>query len=353
MRKLIIITLFAFLACSALPAGAEPIQVVCSLFPVYDFARQVGGDLAAVRLLLPPGAEAHSFEPRPQDVRLMNDAALFVFTGKEMEPWALRIAQSLEGPVVVDASEGISLLPNEDEHSPEEEEHEHEHEHEHGHEHEHEHHHHHVLDPHVWLDLSLAQRMVDNIAAGFCAADPENADSYRRNAAAYKAQLAELDSEIQSLVEKSERHTLVFGGRFACRYFLRHYGLSWVTAYDGENEPGMRRIAEVVHYIKEHGVRYLFHDEFAEPRIARSIAEQTGASLLLFHTAHNLTRKELDEGVTFLDIMRGNRDALALALAQPPRGDCASLRQGRPAGYPQGTMRRDAVALRKHGSLAP
>ena len=134
--------------------------------------------------------------------------------------------------------------------------------------------------------------MVDNIAAGFCAADPENAPAYRQNAAAYKAQLAELDGEIQAIVEKSERRTLVFGGRFAYRYFLQRYGLNWVTAYDGENEPGMRRVAEVVHYIKEHGVRYLFHDEFAEPRIARSIAEQTGASLLLFHMAHNLTRKE-------------------------------------------------------------
>ena len=236
MRKLITIFLFAFLACSALPARADPIQVVCSLFPVYDFARQVGGDLAAVRLLLPPGAEAHSFEPRPQDVRLMNDASLFVFTGREMEPWALRIAQSLEGPVVVDASEGIPLLHNEDEHG-----------HEHGH--------HHALDPHVWLDLSLAQRMVDNIAAGFCAADPQNAPVYRQNATAYKAQLAELDGEIQAIVGKLERRTLVFGGRFAYRYFLQRYGLNWVTAYDGENEPGMRRVAEVVHYVREHGVR--------------------------------------------------------------------------------------------------
>ncbi|MCR4818127.1 MAG: zinc ABC transporter substrate-binding protein [Fretibacterium sp.] len=302
MKKIIALFLFAFLAISALPAGAAPLQAVCSLFPVYELARQVGGDLAHVRLLLPPGAEAHSFEPRPQDVRLMNDAALFVFTGKEMEPWALRIAQSLDGPVIVDASEGIPLLSNEDDPSREEE-----HEHKHGH--------HHALDPHVWLDLSLAQKMADNIAAGFCTADPENADSYRRNAAAYKMQLAELDSEIRSIVERSKQRTLVFGGRFACRYFLRHYGLNWVTAYDGENEPGMRRVAEVVRYMREHGIRYLFHDEFAEPRIARSIAEQTGAKLLLFHTAHNLTREELEKNITFLDIMKANRNALTLALA--------------------------------------
>ena len=157
--------------------------------------------------------------------------------------------------------------------------------------------------------------MVDAIAAGFRAADPKNAETYRRNAEAYKARLAELDGEFQCLVEKSACRTLVFGGRFACRYFLRHYGLNGVTAYDGENEPGIRRIAEVVRYIKEHGVRYLFHDEFARPKVARSIAEQTGAGLLLFHTAHNVTREELEKGVTFLDLMRANRDALALALA--------------------------------------
>ncbi|MCR5346208.1 MAG: zinc ABC transporter substrate-binding protein [Fretibacterium sp.] len=301
MRKLAAAWLLAFLNCFVPCAGAEPVQAVCTLFPVYDFARQVGENLADVRLLLPPEAEAHSFEPRPQDVRLMNDADVFVFTGKEMEPWALRLARSLEGPIVVDASEGIPLLRSGDGHSGDEEGHVP---------------HHHVFDPHVWLDLSMAQRMVDNIAAGFCAADPQNKETYLRNASAYKAQLAELDEEIRDITAKAKRRTLVFGGRFACRYFLRRYGLNWVTAYDGENEPGIRRVAKVVQYMKEHDVHYLLHDEFSQPKIARSIAEQTGAGLLMFHAAHNVTREDLTEGITFLDIMRSNRDLLIPALAQ-------------------------------------
>ena len=92
-------------------AGAEErkLSVVCSLFPQYDFVRQIAGDRASVHMLLPPGVESHTFEPRPSDMKTLNDADVFVFTGKYMEPWAERIVQSLDNKklVVVDASLGI------------------------------------------------------------------------------------------------------------------------------------------------------------------------------------------------------------------------------------------------------
>lgn len=309
----------------------KKLSVVCSLFPQYDFVRQIAGERAAVQMLLPPGVESHTFDPRPSDIKTLNDADVFVFTGKYMEPWAERIVQSLDNRklVVVDASQGIALQK--------EHEHDHDHDHDHdkkdddhdhddkddGHRHDEEaeraHHHHHEYDPHIWLDLSLAQRMVDNIVAGLSAADPDHAEFYAKNAEAYKARLAALDAEFASIVKKGRHRTLVFGGRFAYLYFLKHYALNYVTAYDTcstEGEPGVQRIAQVIRYMKQKDIRCLFHEEFVVPKVAQSIAEQTGAKLLLFSTAHNLTRDEFEKGVTFLDIMRGNRDNVEQALTQ-------------------------------------
>ena len=159
--------------------------------------------------------------------------------------------------------------------------------------------------------------MVDNIVAGLTAADPSNAGEYVKNAEAYKAKLAELDGEFRDIVSAGKRRTLVFGGRFAYLYFLKHYGLNYVTAYDtcsAEVEPGVQRIAQVIKFIKDRAVPCVYHEEFSVPQVARSIAEQTGAELLEFSTAHNVTRREFESGVTYLDIMRRNRDNVARGL---------------------------------------
>ena len=301
-----ILVMGAFDASRGAEAAERKLTVVCSLFPQYDFVRQIAGDRAAVQMLLPPGVESHSFEPRPSDMRTLNEADLFVFTGKYMEPWAERIVQSLDNKklIVVDASQGIELQKEPD--------------HEDRDENGETHHHHHEYDPHIWLDLSFAQKMVDTILAGLIQADPDHAESYTKNATAYKARLADLDAEFASIVKKGKHRTLVFGGRFAYLYFLKHYGLNYVTAYDtcsSEGEPGVQRIAQVIRYMKQKDIRSIFHEEFVVPKVAQSIAEQTGAKLLLFSTAHNLTRDEFEKGVTFLDIMKGNRDSVAQALS--------------------------------------
>ena len=300
MRKPLNLSLkiFAFLTTALVFGGAalaSPLKAVCSLFPVYDFARAVAGEDAEVRLLLPPGVEAHGFAPRPSDIRTLSGADLFIYTNPLMEPWAERLAETLQGPLIVNASEGITLLSGE----------------------EREHHHGHGADPHVWLDLENAQRMVRNIAAAFERRDPEHAELYRKNAAAYCAKLAELDGGVRAVAEgnqKGENRPLVFVGRFAYRYFLNRYGLDWVTAYEGETEPSPRRVAEVIRVIETRGVKSALRDELPPSAVTREIAAQTGAELRLFHTAHTVTREELDGGTTFLKIMQANRDAVAAAL---------------------------------------
>ena len=317
-----------FISCVLMLAGCAPgggdaasdgkITAVASLFPQYDFTRIVGGDRVSVKLLLPPGSESHTFDPRPADISGIYAADLFIYTGAEMEPWAARILDGMpESLRIVDASSGVEAIRE----SHGEEEHDHDHggeEHEHD---EHEDHDHyeegHAYDPHIWLDPTLAMVMVDNIAAGLCAADPEGVEYYLANAERYKAELDTLDMTIWEAVRARKTEAIVFGGRFAYLYFLRHYELPYLTAYDScssQSEPSFPRIAELTRYISEHNTPCVYHEELADPVVARALCEGTGAKPLLFSTAHSVTRTQFDDGITYLDIMYANLENLKVGL---------------------------------------
>jgi zinc transport system substrate-binding protein len=173
--------------------------------------------------------------------------------------------------------------------------------------------------------------MADNIAEGLCRRDPENAEIYAKNARVYRAELEKLDDEFA--VAAGHRHEtpvmefryrgplnldpLVFGGPFAYIYFLERYGLRYVTAWENcsaEGEPGIRRIADVIRYMRDRDIRFIFYDPLEDSRVARSIAEQTGAELLPFHTAHSVGRPEFEAGITYLDLMRNNLENVKKAL---------------------------------------
>ena len=163
----IIISIIIFSACIVIikPNGENKqddgkVQIVATLFPQYDFARQIGGDKVNVSLLLTPGTETHTYEPTPQDLIRINDSDLFVYTGKYMEPWAERIVGSIDSDTkILDASKNINLIHSEEDEHDENEEDEHHHEEEH---------HHHEFDPHIWFDPQNAIVMVNNITEELC-----------------------------------------------------------------------------------------------------------------------------------------------------------------------------------------
>ena len=270
------------------------LSVVASLFPQYDFAKVIGGEKVEVTLLLPPGVESHSYEPTPGDIFKINKSDVFIYTGEYMEPWAHRVIEGNKGnSVVIDASKGINLEPSHEEEAPEiNGDHEA-----------------HSFDPHIWLDLTLAAKMVDNIADGFVEKDPANESYYRANVEAYKIKLAELDQAFKTAVEEGNKDTLVFWGRFAYQYFLEHYGLKYETAYDScssEGEPSVKKISEIIKFIQDNKINVIYHEEFVDPKIAKSIAAETGVQPLLFTTAHNVTKDQFNSGVTFIDLMKEN-----------------------------------------------
>lgn len=309
MIKTITISLLAlvaigFVGCKqSKPADHSKIQIVTTLFPLYDFSKQIAGDKAEVILLLPPGVEAHSFEPKPSDIVRISKADLFVYTGPLMEPWAENILKGISNNKlsVINCSATIELAQEKDC----------------NHEIEHEDHDHDGKDPHIWLDPILAQKIVNAIAEGLAQKDPVHKDFYLSNSAAYNEKLTSLDTTIRTTLEKCKSRTIIYGGHFAFGYFARQYGLDYLSPYAGFSpnaEPTPRKIAELIETLKNTGSSYIYYEELLEPRVAKIIAENTGAQLLLLHGAHNISRDELDKGITYLEIMQGNLERLKLGL---------------------------------------
>ncbi len=263
------------------------LQIVATLFPQYDFARQIAGDKAEVILLLPPGVESHSFEPTPSDIIKINRSDLFIYTGEAMEIWSGRIIDGMKSAgsesLVLNVSQGIELADDG------------------------------VVDPHIWTDPVNAEAMAANILEALCSLDPVNADYYRANAADFSAALSDLDAEFRTIVDNGKRDKIIFGSRFALHYFVKRYGLTAESAFDScssETEPSVRAVAELIEKIKKEGIPVIYYAELEDPKIARAISAETGAKQLLFHSCHNVTKEELEEGATYLSLMKQNAEHL-------------------------------------------
>lgn len=279
----------------------QKLKVTASLFPQYDFARQIAKDKADINLILPPGTESHSFDPSPTDMMKILNSDVFLYTGKDMEPWAEKIISSVQNNSlsVVDVSKGIPLFENFHHHDDTN------------------HKHQHKYDPHIWMDPTLAVKMVENIESELCAKDPQNAEFYKKNAAKYKVELLSLDKQIEEAVKNSKRKSIVFAGRFAHLYFINRYGLEYKAAFDGcsaESEPSVKRISKIISFINENKIPYVYYEELTEPKIANSLTEQTGTRALKFSTIHNITKEQMENGVTYIDLMKENLHNLKLGL---------------------------------------
>ncbi|MBS3950942.1 MAG: zinc ABC transporter substrate-binding protein [Peptococcaceae bacterium] len=277
------------------------LKVVTTLFPQYDFVRQIAGDKVDVSLLLPPGVESHAYEPSPRDIVDVQKAAVFIYTGKNMEPWAEKIIQASQGKLlIIDSSKGIELMDEDDDH----EEPDGDDENEHGHDGE---------DPHIWLNPIYAQKMVDNIVAGLAQADAKNAELYRSNGDVYKQKLQVLDDKFLETFAQAKTKQIIYAGHFAFGHFATRYGLEHISPYTGfapDAEPTPQRIAELIENVRDSIRKVIYYEELVDPKVAKVIAEQTGAKMLLLHAAHNVSKEDLSSGITYLEIMEGNLQKL-------------------------------------------
>ena len=295
--------------CGATAAESEQagLEVVTTVFPAYDFARQVAGERAHVTLLVPPGAEAHSFEPTAQDMIRIQNAALFVYNGGESEAWVEELLEGQEAPKnllcmldCVDALEEEHKEGMQEIHEEEEEEDEIE------------------YDEHVWTSPRNAILLCEAIRDALSALDPEGAETYRANCAAYTAALSELDVAFRQAVESGSRRTLIFADRFPVRYFVEEYGLDYFAAFPGcaeDTEPSAKTVAFLIDRVRAEEIPVVFYIEFSNEKMADVICEDTGCRKLLFHSCHNVTAEQLRQGISYLELMRNNVDAVKEALS--------------------------------------
>ena len=323
------------------------ITVISVIFPSYDFVRAIAGNRVNNILLTAPGAESHTFEPSPRDIINIRNSDLFIYTGGESAVWMSRILEAAEissGRVrvmemlsLVDPLVGSPCLADHHHHDHHHHTHHTHHDHghhthhHHGHHHTHHHHHHHddcddycviahdqlEFDPHVWTSPRNVRLIVAAIAETLSELDSANAYFFRQNAAAFIAQLDEIDAAFQAVVDGARRRTIVVADRFPFRYFVHHYGLEYFAAFDdcaAHAEPDAATIAFLINTIRSENIPVVFHIELGNERLANIIAEETGARALLLHSAHNLSVRDFNNGVTFLDVKRNNVEALRAAL---------------------------------------
>ncbi|MCR5495261.1 MAG: metal ABC transporter substrate-binding protein [Treponema sp.] len=338
MKKLIctglmaLLVLNGFLLTSCKKAKQEnsgKISVVTTLFPHFDFARAVGGENIELTMLLKPGSESHSYEPTPKDMKKIQNADLFIYTGGENDIWADTMMESLGAKApktlrfldLVDAVEEalVEGMTFEEEHhhhhgevSHLEEEHDHDAEEEHDHEHEEI-----EYDEHVWTSPVNAIKLVEEVCQALCLIDSKNESIYRRNAASYISKLQELDGEFKSLVHDAKYKTIVFGDRFPFRYFADEYDLYYYAAFPGcasDVEVSASTVKFLIKKIKEENIPVVFTIEFSNGKIADTLCESTGARKLEFHSCHNVSADDMKNGETYISLMQRNLAALKEAL---------------------------------------
>ncbi|MFD3261517.1 metal ABC transporter solute-binding protein, Zn/Mn family [Paenibacillus lentus] len=354
-------------------SGTEnKLNIQVSFYPMYEFTRQVAGDLADVEMLVPSGVEPHDWEPAPRDIAKLEKADVFIYNGAGMEGWVEQVlsAVSSDKLITIEASRGLDIIEeteahdhhddgehghaegeahdhthdhadghgHEHEHAEDNDGHEHDHtqdhahgqghNHEHaedndGHEHDHAHaedsdghnHSHGGLDPHVWLSPALAIKEVRNIEAGLSQAAPEHIEQFKQHADAYVAKLEALDQEFRDTLTTAKRKDFITQ-HAAFGYLAREYGLRQVpiAGLSPDLEPSAAKMAEIVKFARENNVKTIFFETLVSSKVAETISKEIGAKAAVLHTLEGVTEEDLNNNLDYIAIMRQNLAALQTAL---------------------------------------
>lgn len=299
---LIIILLFSCIKKE--PTGK--ISISASVYPLYEFAKAVGGDKVEVSMILPPGTDIHSYEPKPMDLVRINSSDIFIYISEYLEPWAKEIINSTGNSEIsiIKASEGINLTESGHSHDKDEDR-------------DSDDHNDLSRDPHIWLDFEICQKIVDKLLTELIKIDPLNSDYYSDSAGFYKEKLIELDKNYTAVIKRCQSKTIITGGHFAFGRLTKRYGLNHISPYRGfttDAEPSPQVIASMIDMIKRDKIEYIFFEELLRPKVAEAISAETGVKLELLHGAHNISKKEFQDQTSFINIMEENLEKLKKGL---------------------------------------
>jgi zinc/manganese transport system substrate-binding protein len=267
----------------------DPLKVVASFSILGDFVKNVGGERVEVTSLVGPDGDVHVYAPAPADARKIADAKLLVINGLGLEGWLPRLLQASGGKApIVTATRGIAPLKSGS-----------------------------GADPHAWQSVANAKKYVANIRDALAAADPDDAEFFRRQAEAYLARLDTLDREVRAAVKQiPETRRKVISTHDAFGYFAAAYGIRFIAplGVSTESEASARDIAGIITQIKTERIPAVFLENISDPRLIRRISAETGAKVGGTLFSDSLTG-EKGEAPTYIDMVRHNIKALTSALA--------------------------------------
>lgn len=327
MKKLVSIFLSTVIICSLFSISGcgktEKVQksdgkisIVTTIFPYYDFVRQLAGDKADIRLLLSPGSDPHSYEPTPSDIVAIENCDLFIYNGGESDEWVDGVLSSIENKnvKVMKMMEYVTLRHEQSmDHNHEHAEHEDMDDNDEGHDHEEGE----EYDEHIWTSIRNAERMSASIADELISLDSKNSDYYNEKKADYISSLDSLDKKFTEVANNKKRDTLVFGDRFPFLYFVSDYDLGYECAFPGcshETEPSTAVVSHLIDFTRENNIPVVFYLELSSGKIAQIISEDSSAKTIQFSSCHNVTKEDFENGATYISVMEQNLEALKEAL---------------------------------------
>ena len=315
----------------------ERLKIVTTIFPIYDWVREIlgaRGENAELTMLLDSGVDLHNYQPTVDDILKISDCNLFLYVGGESDEWVEDVLATTTNKNMVSLNllellgdsvkseeivEGMEHEHDEDSDEDEHDEDSGEHEHDEDGE-EHEHAHEEELDEHVWLSLRNASVLCGKISEALAQLDPDNAETYRANTAAYREKLAALDAEYREAVDAASFKTLLFGDRFPFRYLVDDYGLSYYAAFSGcsaESEASFATISFLAGKVDELGLHTVLTIEGPNHRIAETIVENTNTKnqqILSMDSLQSVTSSDIKDGVRYLTVMERNLAVLKQAI---------------------------------------
>jgi len=278
--------------------------IVTTLFPFYDITSKLVEDKAELSLLLPPGVEPHSFEPTPQDIIQIQEADIFIYTGDIMEPWVKDIVANIpESVKIINASEDIALIESKDD--------------DHGHEDEEkENKSGSNLDPHFWLDFNNSIIATNTISRAISALNIVDNNNLEQNTKSIITSLEQLDTDYTTTLASCKNKTILQAGHRTFEYLSRKYNLNYITTEElsPNSDTSAQDISKLVKEVRETRAKAIFSEELIEPRIANTIASETGVPVLELNGAHNISAEQFKSKISFVDIMKQNLENLSIGL---------------------------------------
>lgn len=286
-------------------ADSGKLSIVTTIFPAYDFARQVFGDAANVTMLLKPGTESHSYDPTARDIVKIDSCDLFIYNGGESDAWVEGILDAADDVNTLRMMDAVEALEEEHVEGMQDEDDDHD-------EHEDE------YDEHIWTSPKNAALIVESVLSAAEKISPENAETYKNNAESYISQINKLDADFSELLSGEKRY-FVFGDRFPLLYFFKEYGLNYYAAFPGcgsEVEPSAQTISFLLDRLDDSDtIKTVFYIELSNHKLADTLAEDKGLPTTEFHTCHNITADDFTAGESYVSLMTRNYEVLSAALS--------------------------------------